>query len=85
MTGGHRTDRRSRLALYERVVKNLERSAHLAEQHAQRQQRNGRCDDAEYEWGRARRARELAVRARVILRVTAESASSRGASIGGAK
>lgn len=77
MTGGHRLDPRSRPALCERVVEALGRSAKLAERHTQRERRNGRPNDAAYEWERARRARQIVARARVILRVTAESASSR--------
>jgi hypothetical protein len=76
MSGGNRTDPGSRLALQERVVKTLERSAQLAERHARRHRLNGRSDEADYEWERARRARQLVVTARVILRVTAESAAS---------
>jgi hypothetical protein len=55
MTGAHRRDPGSRVALYERVLKTLERSAELAERHAQRDQRDGRSDHAAYEWERAPR------------------------------
>ena len=81
MTGGYRLDPGSRLALYERVVQTLERSADLAERHAEREQRDGRSNEAAYEWERARRARQLVARARAILRMTAELASSSAGSV----
>ena len=81
MTGGYRLDPGSRLALYERVVQTLERPADLAERHAEREQRDGRSNEAAYEWERARRARQLVARARAILRMTAELASSSAGSV----
>lgn len=75
-TAGYRRDSDSHLALYSRVVAALERSAELAEQHAQRQLRNGRLRDAADELERARRSRQLATRARALLRLSAQSTSS---------
>jgi hypothetical protein len=53
-------------ALYLRVAETLERSADLAEQHAQREQQNGRWDSASTELGRAGRARDAARRGRAL-------------------
>jgi hypothetical protein len=66
--GGDWSDPRARAALYGRAVAALERSAALAEQHAERQQASGRSRDAEQEYERARRARRMVARARSILR-----------------
>jgi len=65
--GGSR-DSRARAALYRCVVDALERSAELAQQHAERHQRNGRVAAAAYEPERARRARRIVARARSMLR-----------------
>lgn len=51
-------------ALYQRVADTLERSAKLAEQHADREQRNGRRRAADIELERAKRARAAAQRGR---------------------
>jgi hypothetical protein len=62
-----RSGQRSRLAaLYVRVAGTLERSALLAEEHAERERRNGRRDSAGVELERARRAREAARRGREL-------------------
>lgn len=61
--------RRSELAaLYERVARTLERSAKLAEHHAERHRRNGRPHMADVELERATRAREGARRGRALAR-----------------
>ena len=60
-------DGRPELAgLYLRVAETLERSAQLAEQHAQRDRSSGRPDGAAVELERARRAREAARRGRAL-------------------
>jgi hypothetical protein len=64
---GDWSDPGARAALYRRAVAALERSAALAEQHAERQQRSGRSHDAEEEYERARRARRIVAQARSIL------------------
>ncbi len=66
--GGSRPDPGSRTALYMRVAEALERSAELAQQHAERAQRNGRSREAAKELERARRARRLVALARSALR-----------------
>jgi hypothetical protein len=67
-TGGGWHDRGARAALYRRVLEALERSAELADQHAQRQQQAGRSSEAALESERARRARRIIARARSMLR-----------------
>jgi hypothetical protein len=59
-----RSGRSQLAALYIRVAETLERSAQLAEEHAERERRNGRWDSAGIELERARRAREAARRGR---------------------
>ena len=60
-------DGRSKVAgLYVRVAETLERSAQLADQHAERDRSNGRPDSAAVELERARRAREAARRGRAL-------------------
>ncbi len=54
------------VALYLRVAKTLERSAELAEQHAERCRSNGQRQSAAIELERAQRARAAAQRGRAV-------------------
>jgi len=68
-TSGAFNDRGERLelaALYSRVADTLERSAQLADEHAERERNSGRGASAEVELERARRARAAACRGREL-------------------
>jgi hypothetical protein len=65
-SSGRPREQSERAVLYVRVAETLEQSARLAEQHAERDRRNGRPDSAAAELERARRAREAARRGRAL-------------------
>jgi hypothetical protein len=68
----HESARSNMAALYRRVADTLERSAQLAEEHAERDRSEGRLDAREI--ASAKRAREAATRARDLASYCEEAA-----------